>query len=392
MKINCLLRFALVTVFGFALMLRADDQNEICEICTVGWPTPGAIFLENCEKLKDKELTAQITCISTPYGTARGHFSARKAIKTANGRYLPQTIELSGICGHSKCVKRSFDVPVLFPGETGTAKPTPGVNSLHWSVGLGRVSGNRIGGCLTLDSMDINDRLGKPESLHLAAQGMNDVVLAPFGQYVYQVLAPECFVQISEISHWSYSIEFYSPDQVSETRRTQLWHIGKRGEERIVTTLPFVSDGINSMTVVSTECYAIEESAFATFTVGQSGPGGMVSIVESRPGIENRTTAFAFANGTWTMNESGLRITSVSEEVGESKVKTRIVAGPNGESVETRQTYIPFEDTELLVEETVDPNGLARTTTWEYYTSGGNAVRGQLKKTIGPDGDWTSYV
>ena len=368
----------------------AESAFALDHHCKIGEPTPAAIILDGCESPKDKDLTAPITCESTPRGTATGHFDASKAIKH-NGRYQPQKVLFTGNCGHETISEEKL-IRILYPGESGAGDGNGPLGSVHWSFGLGRVAGNKNGGAICFDADELLPGIVRPENLVLAAQGMTDVVWAPYGARVHQILAPECFVQIDETSWSSFKVSFYRPGQVlNDLRGTNVWHVRWMNGKWQATTLPIPYEDIpGSWKTLRGERYLLNEGAapFVSYTLSRTGPSAM-AVSEERPGLPPKTTTYSCVDGVWSRNECNLRTETLRQSVAnDRKTMTWTVTGTLGESFTTRETYLLVDGRELLLERVVDPDGLALVTSNEYYLSGPS--RYKLRKTTFSNGAWTT--
>ena len=377
----------------FALTFTASSVFAVDHNCRIGRPNPSAIILDGCDDPEDKELTAPITCESTPRGTATGHFDASKIVKH-NGRYQPQPVIFTGDCGHETLTTTNL-IPILLSGSGGPGDDNGGpLGSVQWSVGLGRVAGNKNGGAICFDVEDIQPGMLSPDNLIIAAQAMTDIVWTPFQTRVYQILAPECFVQIDEISPTSFRIDFYMPEQVFQDRTgTNLWHGVRDARTWRMTSLPLQPDDplYSEYHVFPLECYRLKPKAepFVSYAFAPSGASSF-SIREIRPGCETKTTTYSRTGNSWIKQESDLRtemlVTSVS---GNRKTMTWTTSVSESDSSTIREVYLLENGRELLLESIVDPDGLALVTSNEYYLSG--ASRYKLRKTTDPNGAWTTY-
>lgn len=300
----------------------------------------------------------------------------------------------TGDCGHETLTTTNL-IPILLSGSGGPGDDNGGpLGSVHWSVGLGRVAGNKNGGAICFDVEDIQPGMLSPDNLIIAAQAMTDIVWTPFQTRVYQILAPECFVQIDEISPTSFRIDFYTPEQVFQDRTgTNLWHGVRDARTWRMTSLPLQPDDplYSEYHVFPLECYRLKPQAepFVSYAFAPSGASSF-SIREIRPGCETKTTTYSRTGNSWIKQESDLRtemlVTSVS---GNRKTMTWTTSVSESDSSTIREVYLLENGRELLLESIVDPDGLALVTSNEYYLSG--ASRYKLRKTTDPNGAWTTY-
>ncbi len=252
---------------------------------------------------------------------------------------------------------------------------------------------NASGGFVTLSSVDARLSMGKAENglaaghVTLVADSLSGETYTPkalgFSTLAdgvealrdsngfRQVMAPEALADVVALGDDSFEVRFYSPGDVE----------GKSGG-----------------------FYETDQSAtpMAVWRVENPSEGDgfdRLKISEIRDG---RTTAYEFSyddeSREWSLQEgNGLR-TAARRETTDISRKERAVAetvrNVSGEVASaTRTVFRDFGRGESVVEETVDPDGAALTTTYEYFEDSSlEGSFGKVKSVERPDGSWTKYL
>ena len=249
------------------------------------------------------------------------------------------------------------------PGATSSA-----LSSVDTKINVGKGDFGSVSGYLWLKSELPSTILGKPSSL-LGVFG-SDVEVIKDTNGFRQILSSQALVDVLTNNTYGYSLRFY-PSAQAGTK----------------------TNGLYSPTNAPYKIVTIENPDAAT-------NHNRLFVSEAQDGTTNLTQyVFNTTNSQWTFeahNGAQKEILSRSwnsNNTERTETKTVHVSGSNTNKVyEEQKVYRVFAWGEELIAQTIDPNGAALTTTWEYYTN--SAISGsysQLKQRTGAHGYWERY-
>jgi RHS repeat-associated protein len=291
-------------------------------------------------------------------GSGYGDVTVRAALAGFEECYDEATIKVEcGSCGIDPCNGECAS-------RAGSLRLTLG--SINAEFSLGKVDGGAWAGSLAIRAEAPSPNLATPAGLSLLTiSGVLDPV-CDAQRNLRQVMAPECLADIATNSPFSYTISFHHAADV--------W--GKdplTGLYLLASTNAFVT-------------YLVENPAAST------NDCDTLRIVRQVTG-KAVTNEFSWSETSgWTLSRgNGLRIESLAGiESGADRILTHRVSDATGERpVVKKLTRRAFSFGERLVQSVIDPDGLALTNSYAYYTNGVNA--GRLKEATEPDGAWTRY-
>lgn len=247
------------------------------------------------------------------------------------------------------------------------------LSSINSSFVLGKAQDGLPAGTIVLKADTPSVENATPQILNLysfldTTQGIYD------GDVLRQVVAPETFVDIFVIDAYSYRIDFYEPD-AKVNLVNGVYEIGSGYD-------PFVSHIIENPDGAS---------AFNRLRITKDTQGE-IKVVEY---------AWDNTESTWSLSKgNGLQVIVQKEEViSGNEVKTKTIKDDTGIiASKTKKTYKEITCTgentwNVLIEEVVDPDGEALTTTMTYFEepSCPTGSCGLLETQVNPDGSWVRY-
>jgi len=272
----------------------------------------------------------------------------------------------------------SFDAkPCLNPRAAGVLNPK--VDSLNVSMSLGS-GGN---GSLRVLADTPNSALGSPKFLETLAVTSDFEVLKVPGPAadagnLRQVLTPKALVQVSrdaeDGTNYLYKIDFY-PRPPNPTK------------------------GADGFYIIPTGTNWFKEIQIENPTSGGQPDYSSLYVTETAGGISRQTQySYSSTENKWTM----LAPDSLAKETA------TVVSDTGSERVEEKSIYKPAQPADqlvakvknkfhlvggakLLVEETVNPDGMARTNTWTYGETSGQLEYKKVTKFIRFDSYWERY-
>lgn len=263
--------------------------------------------------------------------------------------YTIESVVLMVPCGNEGATGGSFDL-----------------GSVKGSLSLGSDAAGFSAGALLVDADAITAALYTPSALVPAAaeDGAVEIVRTTSG-VLRQVKAPQVLADVVVLDASTYEVRFYPLAQVGAQDST-------------------------------TKIYAVSGTAAAVYKFENPDAPNLTTlrITETR-GSGTKVTEYSFdsATSTWSLSRgNGLRQESMAiASVGGNTLKTTTVSNDQNEIVaKTARTYHTFPWGEELVQEVLDPDAAALTTTYDFYdtlpTSDPNY--GRLKQRTDANGGW----
>ena len=291
--------------------------------------------------------------------------------------------------------KRLVEVKLLTPcgsGEGGGAGNENGVGlgSGWWWVSLGEDTEGYGVGNLRVEESNLTSDSASPRRLKYDG-GFNaqvEVIKDDQGG-VRQVKAPEAFADVVILDAESYEIRFYDPSEVDIEPEIEIISAGDPVENpdtyveiEVPTGLYVVTGGV----------------PFAVWKVEQ--PSATQLKISQTTGSNSDSYLFEQDGDIWTLDRgNGGQTEELSTSMYQDqgvwyREKTVILKDANGtpsHKVWTKEQFFAFGL--RPVEQVIDPEGAALSTTWTYYTNeqadGGSFA--QVKQVINPDETWERY-
>lgn len=295
--------------------------------------------------------------------------------------------------------KRLVKVKLLTPCGSGICT-APGkshgacISSMQWWVSLGRGTNGNSMGNLRVEEAQMGPFSATPSRLSYDGGFNNEVeVIKDEWGGVRQVLAPEAFADVVVDDQYGYEIRFYNPNEVDIEPEMEM--ITSGDEQEYPETYVEVA--------VPTGRYVATNGApFSVWKIenpdGASADNRIKIIHEIGEG--NETYLFEQDGNTWTLDrgdggQEEEKTTSVYEDQGiwyrEYTVVVKDGNGTPSYKAWTKERFFAFGL--RPVEQVIDPDGAALSTTWTYYTNeqadGGSYA--QVKQVIHPNGTWERY-
>ena len=351
MKKNASLFVALCALLPVAGL--ADDCR-----CTMGRVYPDAFRVSPCNDKIEGRVWAEVTCDEPTT------LEATEREWPITGPETPQhvTTTLTNKCSHGK----SFSEPVTIPVEYDDSLPCsvciPVIRSIHFKMSLGYTPARLMAGRLVLESSNPSPSIYSVSSLKLKNSRLDDFVSF---DGVRQYLAPQCFVVAADNPTNGFDVLFYE-------------------RSRAILDVPSVEGGDAVYRV------AADAAPFRSYHFrNPDGPGvcSRLRIEQRTGGVLDESFEYRWSQGSWTLVEGDERFTSLVED---GAFKTETVSDGSGRiASKVRKEYKTVAGSSRVVSETDDPDGLARTTTFEYYETG--ALAGWMRRRVDPDGNWTEW-
>ncbi len=357
---------ALVTLGNHATAFRTSrGQGFSWSSCLVTYTArfdvkcPGDYLVKVRYAVKPHDATgpgeARVVVVRRHFEVGAQTISGEVEPKEKDLDYTVESVEAQLPCGDENPGAGSFDL-----------------GSVRVRFGLGREATGVSAGALLIEADVFSAQLYTPAALlaGLPESTGIDLVRDPAG-HVRQVQAPQALADVVALDASTYEVRFYAPGQVGSQAETTKIH-GVVGS-------PFV-------------IYRLENPDAA------SGGASRLRITETR-GMVARVAEYGFdaAAGAWSLSTgNGLRRESeLVTAVAGGRVKTRTVWNQSNEVVsKVARTYRVFPWGEELIGETLDPDGAALTTTYDYYdtvaTTDPNYRR--RRQRTDADGNWERYT
>ncbi len=262
----------------------------------------------------------------------------------------------------------AYLAPACGTNPAGTAHYD--VNSIVYWLSLGRSAGSLSSGGFMINAATLDATLYTPAGLTLLIAGSAgfETIRTAAGM-LRQVRTPQALADLVLLNPDRYEIRFYATAQ-----------IGAR-------------DPLSGI-------YGVSGSPYITHRFENPDPDRMTRLrITETAGSAVKVTEYRFeaATATWTLSTgNGLREESKAETaIGADRIKTETVRGPDGTIVRRIvRTYRTLPWGEELVSELDDPEGAARLTTYDYYTSGSGTDPnyGALRQRNDPTGNWERFT
>jgi len=243
------------------------------------------------------------------------------------------------------------------------------LNSVNWSVNMGRLSDGRSAEALSILENVVSSSIYTPAALVYSPPGQTaevDVVRNGDGS-LRQIKAPQALANVVVISAFEYEVRFYRPADVGP----------KSGGIYPVSNQPFTVWKIKNPDTTTTSRLQI-------------------SKIQNGVTLEtNEYTQDALSN-TWSLNRGAGLMTktlAIVNPTTTTRIETTTVKENNGQIVSRiAHTYHTFAWGDDLIKEVVDPDGAALTTVYTYYENAAQAGRyAHLNSISYPDGSWEKY-
>lgn len=245
------------------------------------------------------------------------------------------------------------------------------MGSINARISLGATGGGLPAGDLFIKAQRPSPELATPKALLFSTLQADDVeIRSEHGKGLRQILAPQSLADIVTLDDFSYEIRFYEADAVTGTQAGR-----------------FTVDNGASPNVT----WRIENPDASADTYDT------LVITEIRNG-QSKASTFTWndAQSTWSLAQgNGKKITTQSEQVdadGNRIVTVEMRNSADEVASVVRTTWHPFPFGEAMIEQVVDPDGEALTSTVNYYDSpdlAGSYRR--IASRIDPHGAWTKY-
>jgi RHS repeat-associated protein len=251
-------------------------------------------------------------------------------------------------------------------GEGGNV--TPSIKSLHVNIALGSDNFNGSAGFLALDSELPNSDLSKPSSLRYSV-AQNVEIVTNVALTHFQFKSSQMLADIQTNSLFIYTIKFHTLGEVG-TQDTNGFYQATNAYTTIRVENP---DGTNDT--------------------------DRLRITEVSEGATNLTEYnYVSTNKMWELiTGGGLRTesrASVWNTNNTLRTETYLIKGPTNQIVyKELNTYYLYEWGQERLTNIVNPDGVALTNVWSFYTNsatdGGNYR--QLKEEVSSSGRWVRY-
>jgi RHS repeat-associated protein len=251
-------------------------------------------------------------------------------------------------------------------GAGGSGGPKRG--SVVWNVGMGNLTNGQTAHSISLRETVLSSYIYTPSALIYSPPGRStevDVVRSGNGS-LRQVKAPQTLADVIVISASEYDIRFYSPANVG----------AKVGGLYVVSGQPYV-----------------------TWKVKNPDPASLTRLqilkTQGAVTITNEYTWDAISN-SWTLSTgNGARVetSTITYPTPTSRVETIVVKDNTGQvASKLSRTYHTFPWAENVIQEVLDPDGVALKTVYSYYENASEVGRySRLKSIVNPDGSWEKH-
>ena len=263
--------------------------------------------------------------------------------------------------------------------DTGTVDAQ--TNSLRLTIGMGQAGFGRIGGNLELYAPEASPHLLEAGALALSlAQGNETIRDADTGRVAQFVSAASIADVVEDPEGNGYTLKFYNREAgQADTRRDDKTGKFETTGKAYVQIQIFSPDGAPQAGVDVHSIRVIRTNAVRA------------------TGDEVANYRYDAASETWELtkddrNQIEQVQTAQSDDLS-SYTKDRIALDASGQKqVHIREQHRRLVCGDKMVRQIVDPEGAARTTTWEYYTDLDRpGSLGRLKQVVRPDGNWHRY-
>lgn len=255
----------------------------------------------------------------------------------------------------------------------GYSRP-PTLHDLTWVISLGKLSSGQSAGGLRWRATSVDESLFDAFSLGYDDPGDNEVITYQYSDGALKYVANnqvQIYIRRRSGTDAGYTIEAYSP----------------------YDTYSYPNND-------PTQDWTFSESAFVTYDIHNpdSSWQGRVQITRTADGRTDTWTLSVNGGNTMLQETNSVQnvqlvSTANSPVSGETTEVATVTDASSLVASKTTRIYQNFAWGEELIQKTDDPDGLALTTTYEYYTSGwpGDGEAGKLKAIRYPDGSWIKY-
>ena len=250
-----------------------------------------------------------------------------------------------------------------------SAAPWPGVTA---SFSLGMASPIRPAGTLRLSALTPSIALATPAALSVDSADPTDEILYLNGT-LRQIKGAQSLVDIVTNNDFAYDLRFFLPSQITSFN----------GQVYQLSGDPFVT-------------WRVQNPDASTNTFNR------LRLTETRGSdVKTSDAILSATTGSWvisapagTYEEEILATSDGQQQTREVVVTARKPGGTD--TFKVRRKYVHLDNTtrwsEVLAEETLDPDGVPQTTTWEYYENASSRRGPLVKKIIHPDGTWEWFT
>ena len=256
------------------------------------------------------------------------------------------------------------------PNDPGQTSPKAG--SVIWEAGLGNIKDGRSAGPISIREKVLSSAIYTPSVLVYSPPAKtSDVEVLRNGTTLRQIKAPQAFADIVVNSASEYELRYYRPADVGPKSGSFYTFLGS----------PYVTWRITNpdpATTTRLEIHKVE--------------GGIVTNKSEYiwdPAIDSWTLKTGWISGS---NYLRTETRTVSYPTQVSRTETYIVKEGATLVSKRTKTYLSYPWGEELVQEVLDPDSAALTTTYTYYENASETNRYRKLKTITfPDGLWEKY-
>lgn len=261
-------------------------------------------------------------------------------------------------------------------GPTKIGEATSRRGSVLWDAGMGTLTDGRSAEGLSIHEKTLSASIYTPSALTYSPPGLSsgtvDVVTNGDGS-LRQIKTPQGLADIVVINGSEYDVRYYRPADVGAK-----------------------TNGI----------YALSGQPFVTWKIKNPDPTSfgklLIQKIENGAVVDQSEYTWDAITDSWTLrtgwtSSSGTYARVDSSWVSHPKPNLRTVVNTikdgNGQvASKTARTYQTFPWGEELVQEILDPEVSALTTTYDYYVDPADeSTYGQLKSVVSPDGSWEKY-
>ena len=261
-------------------------------------------------------------------------------------------------------------------------KKKPGgtqLSSVVWETGLGNLVDGRSAEKISIREKFLSAAIYTPNALIYSPPAKTSTseveVIRGSGSVLRQVKAPQTFADVVVINSSEFEVRYYRPADVGAKVNGVYTFSGQ----------PYLTWRIKNPDPATTTKLLISKI--------ESGVTTEQSEYTWDPLIDSWTLKTGWSAATQTYARSETKTVSYPTET--SRTETFVVKESNGQVVsKVAKTYLTFPWGESLVQEIVDPDAAALTTTYTYYENPSFAEEHRYRKikTITfPDGSWEKY-
>ncbi len=253
------------------------------------------------------------------------------------------------------------------PGQTAPAN-----GSVVWDAGLGNLKDGRSAEHISLREKTLTAASYTPASLVYSPPAKTtDVEVLRNGTVLRQIKAPQSFADIFVNSSTEYEIRYYRPADVGP----------KSGSFYTFVGAPYVTWRITNPDPTTTTQLEIQKV--------EAGVVTNKSLYIWDPAIDAWTLKTGWISGS---NYARTETRTVSYPTATSRTETYLVKEGATLVSKRTETFLTFPWGEELVQQVLDPDSAALTTTYTYYENASETHRYRKIKTITyPDGLWEKY-